>query len=586
MVWFGGLLFILDLAVLLYFLLWRTRPMPRWFFTLPIAALGIVAVHFVLLLRESQFLLIPALPGYLMTLLVLLAALPRLFRRRERALSVRFLFIKRALSAAGLIVLAFSAVRFMQFRGIIHATVKKPTLEREERATDLRAFSWLKSFEALKNKLAAEYPFTEWKRIDWDVLYKEFAPRVAAAEASHDRRAFYKAVREFLWRIPDGHVELEGEDGGLQQDEVGSSFGFELAELDDHRVVVSHTWLGGPAAQRGIAVGTELIAWNGLPVEQALATAPYFWSAEPPATFEGKRLEQLQFLPRGPAGRRASLTMRKRGSSSVEDVTLTAVPSEITERGFHPLKEFYLGGPVETRTLPSGCGYIRIRYELPTIVQPYPEDRIASALRRFQQSRARGVILDVRGNFGGSDAMVARMMAFFRSAESIYEYHGVYNPAARRFEIMESDAVRLVPAEPHYSGRVVVLIDARTLSSGEGVPLILKGLPNVSILGWHGTHGSFAINTKIVLLPANLSASFPQSQSIGPDRRIQIDSDYTGKGGVQPDWRPPLNENTLEAMSRENTDYLIDIAESVLLGGISMPNAVSDAPVLTEVPRP
>lgn len=586
MLWLGGLLFILNLAVLLYFLLWRTRPMPRWFFALPVAALGILAGHFVLLRREAQFLLIPALPGYVITVLVFLAALPQLFRRRERALSVRFLFIKRALSAVGLVVLAFCAVRFLQFRGIIHAKVKKATIEKEERNTDLRALSWSRSFEALKNKLVAEYPFTEWKRINWDMLYKEFAPRVAAAEASHDRRAFYKALREFLWRIPDGHVELEGDDGGLQQDEVGSSFGFGLAELDDHRVVVSHMWPEGPAARAGITVGTELIAWNGLPVEQALSTAPYFWSAEPPATVGGRRLEQLRFLPRSPAGGRASLTMRKRGSSSAEDVTLTAVPSEITERGFSPLKEFYLGGPVETRTLSSGCGYIRIRYVLPTLIQPYPEERIANALRRFQKSSARGVILDVRGNFGGSDAMVARMMAFFRSREIVYEYPGVYNPAARRFEIMESDAVRLVPAEPHYSGRVVVLIDARTLSSGEGIPLILKGLPNVSILGWRGTHGSFAINKKTIFLPADLSASFPQAQSIGPDRRIQIDSDYTGRGGVQPDWRPPLNENTFEAVFREDSDYLLGIGESVLLGGISIPNAVGDPSALTEIPRP
>lgn len=585
MLWLGGLLFILNLALLAYFLLWRTWPTPRWFFALPVVALGILAGHFALLRREAMFLLIPALPGYLITVFVFLAALPRLFRRREHALSGRFLFIKRALSVAGLVVLAFSAVRFVQFRGIIHAEVKQATLKKEEKTTDLRDLSWSKSFEVLKNKLAAEYPFTEWKRIDWNVLYKEFAPRVATAEASHDRRVFYKALREFLWRIPDGHVELEGGDGGLQQDEVGGSLGLELAKLDDHRVVVSHMEPEGPAARAGITVGTELIAWNGLPVEQALATAPYFWSVEPPATFEGKRLEQLRFLPRGPTGSRASLTMRKKGSSSAEDITLTAVRSEIAERGFHPFKEFYFGGPVETRTLSRGCGYIRIRYELPTLVQPYPEDRIANALRRFQKSGARGVILDVRGNFGGSDAMVARMMGFFRSRESIYEYPGVYNPTAQRFEIMEGDAVRLVPAEPHYSGRIVVLIDAHTLSSGEGVPLVLKGLPNVIVLGLHGTHGSFAINKKTVLLPADLSASFPQAQSIGPDRRIQIDSDYTGRGGVQPDWRPPLNESTLEVVFREDSDYLVGIAESLLLGGVNIPNAVSDASALTESPR-
>ncbi len=88
-------------------------------------------------------------------------------------------------------------------------------LAAERTETNLAAFSWSHAFDALCAKLAAEYPFTRWKGIDWAALNRRFAPRIRDAEARKDDRAYYRALRAFAWSVPDGHVDLRGDDRGL-----------------------------------------------------------------------------------------------------------------------------------------------------------------------------------------------------------------------------------------------------------------------------------------------------------------------------------------------------------------------------------
>ncbi|MFQ5407880.1 MAG: peptidase S41, partial [Anaerolineales bacterium] len=90
---------------------------------------------------------------------------------------------------------------------------------------DYAAMSYTEAFDALWTKASAEYPFTDLKGIDWQALYDEFAPRVAEAEAADDYDAWYLAMRDFAWSIPDGHVGVQGDDGGRFQTETGGGLG-------------------------------------------------------------------------------------------------------------------------------------------------------------------------------------------------------------------------------------------------------------------------------------------------------------------------------------------------------------------------
>ena len=66
--------------------------------------------------------------------------------------------------------------------------------------------SYTDAFNNLVDKLSLEYAFTEYKGIDWEALREEFLPFFEEADAKDDADIYLRALRDFAWRIPDGHV--------------------------------------------------------------------------------------------------------------------------------------------------------------------------------------------------------------------------------------------------------------------------------------------------------------------------------------------------------------------------------------------
>jgi carboxyl-terminal processing protease len=120
---------------------------------------------------------------------------------------------------------------------------------------------WSAAFDAMHAKVSREYPFGEWKDIDWNALHREYAPRIAAAEASHNTRAYYLALRSYASSVPDGHVWLEGDDLGLQKHAIGGGYGLNVIGLDDGRVIVSQVQPDGRPGGRGMGGRDPRMEW-------------------------------------------------------------------------------------------------------------------------------------------------------------------------------------------------------------------------------------------------------------------------------------------------------------------------------------
>lgn len=554
------LLVALTTALLLRYLVWIDRPLPRWVDFLPAVGVLLAIGQAWTASGVSAFLVLAALPLYLAAGLLFLLTLPRVFSRRRRVPGARWRWGKRLAALGGLVLVIFGADRVLEMRGLLESRHRFAALLNEKTTTDLTPLSWTGAFSVLRDKLTAEYPFTHWKGIDWAVLHAEIAPQIAAAEAGKDERALYRALRAFAWSVPDGHVGLQGDDRGLRQAEAGGGLGFQIVELDDGRVLAKRVEPGGPAAGAGMRFAAEILAWSSRPIRDVLGRVPVLWSEEPPATSEGRRLQQARFLVRGTVGARAALTFRNRGEKLARTVELTAVEEPEEPKPFNVVKDILFGSPIEARRLPSGPGYIRIKFELPALFDLHPERNVARALERFRAENVPGLVLDVRGNIGGQDSMIARLAAFFQRRERFYEMAAVYDPETRHFLPHPETTVRLTPREPRWEGGVAVLVDAATLSSGEGIPLALRGLPGVGVFGWHGTQGSFGINQKTVLLPGGLKLVFPQSPSLDAQGQIQVDSDESGLGGIPPDHRVPLDEAAFDAEYGEGKDVVLETA--------------------------
>ncbi|MEM8859370.1 MAG: PDZ domain-containing protein, partial [Chloroflexota bacterium] len=174
-----------------------------------------------------------------------------------------------------------------------------PLLEPEGAAlVDFSDLSYTEAFDALVEELRESYAFTDIKGVDWDELKEKYRPDFEEAEEDGDADDYRRALRNFLWEIPDGHVS-----GGFVQGDfinaISGGIGMGIRDVDDGRVIVNYILPGGPAEDAEIALGAEIVSIDGVTttnyVDDTIA-----WSA-PFSTEHVERLQQLRYATRYPA---------------------------------------------------------------------------------------------------------------------------------------------------------------------------------------------------------------------------------------------------------------------------------------------
>jgi carboxyl-terminal processing protease len=455
-------------------------------------------------------------------------------------------------------------------------------------AADFSQLSWSAAFQKLNDKLAREYAFTDWKGFDWAARYAAYRPRIAQAEAAGDRKAYYLALREYVFALEDGHASFSGDDLGLTQALYGGGFGLILARLDDGRVAV--TWLkeGGPAATAGIRPGAEITAWDGKPVLQALAgTSALFGDIAP--TRARLEHEKLRFLARAPVGAERKVAYRNPGEKEAGAV-LKAADDKLetlrrTDLGSLLARGIVPERVIEAKMLPGNVGYISIFGEFdlppamkgdhtPTLVQ------FRAAVEDFIGRGVKGIILDVRGNTGGSDAMSAAFLGSFYQARTLYERQTWFNALTGKLEYRLQDeatdrylagdgALYIEPQAKQFTGPVIALVDNGCVSSGEGVAMGVGNLNNGRVVGFQGTRGAFGMVGDRVVMPGGYVIGFPWGQSLDRSGTVQLDSRY-GAGGVMPNMRVPLTlENAVRAANGQDMplEYALQAVSEMYRGG-------------------
>jgi len=458
----------------------------------------------------------------------------------------------------------------------------------ESLTTDYTALTWSDAFTQLRTRMEKEYAFTDWKGVNWVALGETFGAKIQAAQSANDFTAYYLALRGFIHSIPDGHVHVTNLKP-LDDQFIGGGFGFAVTTLDDGRTVIS--WLDptSPAAAAGLLTGDELLTWNGLPVQIALEqVVPIFDSNA--ATAENVRAKRAVYLTRASVGAQAQLTCQSSNSKTVS-VTLTAYDDgRLSIKKCYPaavlsdkIREMYQGidsdeptpdAMVQPTMLNDNIGYIRIWGEVDADLAQ--TGNMVSTLELFRDAigtmidnGCKGLIIDLRNNLGGEDAMSAAMLGSFYAQPAFYEYQNVYDETTGARAIVKPDgsdttALMILPADRVFTGRVIALINLKCVSSGEGLALGIRNLPNGDTLGFYGTHGSFGLCGPEANLPGGLTVGWPSGQSLDADKCIQVDS-RDMVGGVAPTIRVPMNqENALRVAAGEDVE--LDMAIQALGG--------------------
>jgi S1-C subfamily serine protease len=94
---------------------------------------------------------------------------------------------------------------------------------------------------------------------------------MVAVEQANDRSGYLRALRDFSFEIPDGHIQgpvLTSETRTLTDGGIGLT----LAELDDGAIIAAYLSPAGPAASAGMRLGDTILTINEQPVAEFVST--------------------------------------------------------------------------------------------------------------------------------------------------------------------------------------------------------------------------------------------------------------------------------------------------------------------------
>jgi C-terminal processing protease CtpA/Prc len=413
---------------------------------------------------------------------------------------------------------------------------------------DFSSLRYTQAFDAALDLLKARYAFTEYKGINWEVLRDQLRPDVVRAEQTGDLATFRRVLRDLAWSIPDGHVSGPVDFDEFQQNAAGG-LGLVLRELDDGRVLVSQIIDGLPAQRAGILARAEIIAVNGVAIQDAL-TQIVPWTS-PFSTPHNLRLEQLRFIQRGPVGTGITLTYRNPGAPGESVISLRTEfdPESYSRASFSaPMTGNEL--PVEFAIGRDGYGYLAIYSfsdDLPLTIQLWER-----AIRQAIRENLPGLIIDIRRNGGGSGYLGDQLPAYFFDDEYVIGNVARFSESRGEFVVNPALEERFIRPRSglYYSGPIAVIVGPNCASACETFAYAMTINDRAEIIGHYPTAG-LGGSVVPIAMPEGLSLSYTNTRSLGPDGEINIE----GKG-VSPTVRVPMTEETVFATN----DVLLDAA--------------------------
>ncbi len=415
--------------------------------------------------------------------------------------------------------------------------------------------SYTEGFDAMIDLFRREYAFTDYKNIDWDAMSAEFRPRFEDAERNRDSEAYQRALRDFVWAIPDGHV---GASVGfyLDQETIEGGLGMAIRELDNGRIVVNYLVANGPADDAGIELRAEILDINDQPIDEVVSdTIPL---NSPFSTEHVLRLEQLRYAIRFPIGTDVEVTYRNPGSRQSTTVMLTA--EDIQEDfDFADLAPALTGAeqPVEYAILESGYGYVAIYsfFDNELLTAQLWE----RAMQTFNDFQVPGVIVDMRQNGGGNGFLADQMAAFFFNEELALGNVGYYAEDINDFYFdPEDEDYFYPPAEAlQYQGAVAVLVGPACASACEFFSYDMTVQDRATIVGQYPTAG-LGGSVQIFVMPDYEYVQFTIGRAVDADGEIHIEG-----VGVVPDVWVPVTETTLFSEGDPVLEAAVNYLDSV-----------------------
>jgi carboxyl-terminal processing protease len=379
--------------------------------------------------------------------------------------------------------------------------------------TDPRVAADLASFDMMWTKI--NDTFWDPKAIEWDKVKSELRPKV---EASKDREETRAIMREALHRLGRSHFALWTTSPEPENSKGDGDPGMEIRIIDG-KAYVTRVEIGSPAEKAKIQLGDELVSVGANIVAEKVAKLDKELAGNSLAPLYEVRF--VDSLLSGEIDSKVAFKLQRGTKTIPLELPRVLIGRMVTlgNLGAHPV--IY-----EARMLDKDIAYIRLSIFLdPITVMP----AIAKDLKTF--AKAKGLILDLRGNPGGIGGMAMGITGDLVTASD--KKLGTMTMKTNKLDFTVN------PQVDHYDGKVAVLIDALSASTSEILAGGLQDLARGKIIG--RTTAGAALPSVIELLPDG-------------DRLQYAIADYqTASGkeleghGVTPDIAVPLDLKVLRA---------------------------------------
>jgi carboxyl-terminal processing protease len=318
----------------------------------------------------------------------------------------------------------------------------------EPRPTDPRLAADLDSFDKLWKTVKETFWDPKLGGVDWDAVRAELRPKVLASKSRDETRAI---LNQALGKLGKSHFGVWGaSDADTDAPKGNADVGIDVRIVDGAPVIFRIEAGSAAAASKQVKPGLTILGVDGVDVAPKLAAvAKELGTSTLVPLFQSRRVE---IMLHGPEGSPVKLQLTD-GKKPFE-VALVRKPPAGRMVGLGNL------GPepliYESRWLDKEktLGYIRLSIFLdPATVMPDIQKDLAGF------AKARGVIIDLRGNPGGIGGMAMGIAGYLvpednkklgtmRTRETSLDF--VINPQATR-----------------YAGKVAVLIDELSASTSE-----------------------------------------------------------------------------------------------------------------------
>jgi C-terminal processing protease CtpA/Prc len=442
-----------------------------------------------------------------------------------------------------------------------------------EASLDLSGESILDSYNALIDRLAERYAFTELRGIDWEAIRAQYLPMVQDADANNDLTEYAYVLISIADGIHDAHVgvlpatadavQAYRQALGVMAANLTASVGATTMFVPnpDNRedpaagtVQVVTVGESCPAHDAGWVPGTEIVSIDGKSLDERRAEIPVVLLGQTAGTeahfISLTSQAVLDFAP----GQQVSIEYRLPDEEEVRSVSMVA--------GTYPI-----GAPAPvTREWPEDSAYYErvgehtvihwdeFTDDFPTKVAIFEE-----ALKAEQANPSQGIILDMRGNGGGWAGGYITLASYFYAADNPLQFpvfeNWTYNEQAGSL-VKEFDAP-LTVSSPNpdiaYTGPLTVLVDEKCGSSCEFFSQTLQKTGRAQVIGQYATAGAGG-NIDQVTLPGGFIFQYTVGRSYyaGTDE-LNIE----GKG-VTPDiWLPVTIETELAKLA--DPDFVLNL---------------------------